>query len=58
MNRREFARLVGTGVAGALNGSYALPTKRTGKWAFENTWLVYSRVAIVILGYGNTLPTQ
>jgi hypothetical protein len=45
-------------VAGALNGSYALPTKRTGKWAFENTWLVYSRVAIVILGYGNTLPTQ
>lgn len=37
--------------AGAMNGSYALPTKKTAKWAFENTWLVYSVVAMLVVNW-------
>ena len=44
-------------VAGALNGSYALPMKRTTRWAFENTWLVYSVVAMLVLNWGIALVT-
>lgn len=43
--------------AGALNGSYALPMKRTEKWAFENTWLVYSVIAMLFLNWGIALVT-
>jgi L-rhamnose-H+ transport protein len=37
--------------AGAMNGSYALPTRKTAKWAFENTWLVYSVAAMLIVNW-------
>ncbi len=43
--------------AGALNGSYALPMKRTTRWGFENTWLVYSVTAMLILNWGIALAT-
>ena len=44
---------VGLGVAlvlfgGMLNGSFALPMKRMPAWRWENTWLVYSVVAMLL----------
>ena len=38
-------------VAGGLNSSFALPLKRTSKWAWENTWLVYSVMGMVVLNW-------
>jgi L-rhamnose-H+ transport protein len=45
--------------AGALNGTYALPLKGTTRWAWENTWLVYSAVGMVVVGWAvawSTVP--
>ncbi len=36
-------------VSGALNGSFALPMKYSRRWKWENTWLVFALVALVIL---------
>ena len=33
---------------GMLNGSFALPMKRMPAWRWENTWLVYSVVAMLL----------
>jgi L-rhamnose-H+ transport protein len=42
-------------VAGAMNGSFTLPMKFTTKWAWENTWLVWTIFALglfpVLLAY-------
>lgn len=43
--------------AGILNGTYALPMKRTHRWAFENTWLVYSVASMLILNCALSLST-
>lgn len=46
-------------LAGALNGTFALPMKATTRWAWENTWLVYSAVGMVIVSWGvawSTVP--
>jgi L-rhamnose-H+ transport protein len=43
--------------AGILNGTYALPMKRTRRWAFENTWLVYSVVSMLVLNGAVSLST-
>jgi L-rhamnose-H+ transport protein len=43
--------------AGMLNGSYAIPMKKTPRWSFENTWLVYSVVAMLLLSWGIALAT-
>lgn len=34
--------------AGVINGAFALPSKYTKKWAFENTWLAYALFAFLI----------
>ena len=34
---------------GVLNGSFAVPMKRTSVWRWENIWLVYSVIGMVIL---------
>ena len=44
-------------LAGVLNGSFALPMKRTSKWAWENTWLVYSIVGMVVVNWAIALHT-
>lgn len=44
-------------LAGALNGSFALPMKATSRWAFENTWLVYSIVGMLLLNWSIALTT-
>lgn len=43
--------------AGALNGSYAAPMKKMPRWEFENTWLVYSIVAMLVFSWGIALLT-
>ena len=35
-------------VAGAMNGSFTLPMKFTRKWAWENTWLMWTIFALGI----------
>jgi L-rhamnose-H+ transport protein len=35
-------------IAGMLQGAFMLPMKSTKKWAWENTWLVYSATAYLI----------
>ncbi|WP_187142973.1 L-rhamnose/proton symporter RhaT [Terriglobus albidus] len=45
----EFAGLVLLVGAGAMNACFALPMKRMGRWAWENTWLVWSGFALVLL---------
>jgi len=36
-------------ISGMANGGFALPMKRSRSWRWENTWLVYSIVAIFVL---------
>lgn len=36
-------------LSGALNGSFALPMKYTHRWRWENTWLVFTLVALLLL---------
>lgn len=41
-----FALLV---VAGVMNASFTLPMKFTKKWAWENTWAVWSLCALIVM---------
>ncbi|MCL5006148.1 MAG: hypothetical protein M1404_06405 [Acidobacteria bacterium] len=36
-------------LSGALNGSFALPMKYTRRWRWENTWLVFTIISLIIL---------
>jgi len=36
-------------VSGALNGNFALPMKYARHWRWENTWLVFSLTALLVL---------
>lgn len=36
-------------IAGTANGSFTLPMKFTKKWAWENTWLIWSIFALLLL---------
>jgi L-rhamnose-H+ transport protein len=36
-------------LSGALNGSFALPMKYARRWSWENTWLVFALVALILL---------
>lgn len=44
-------------VAGIMNGSFTLPMKFTRRWAWENTWLVWTIWALVIFPPALTLRT-
>lgn len=45
----EFAGLALLLLAGAMSGCFALPMKLMPRWAWENTWLVFSGFALVLL---------
>ena len=47
--QNEFAGLALLVLAGAMNGCFALPMKLMRGWAWENTWLVFSGFALVLL---------
>src|SRR3954467_9583334 len=36
-------------VAGIMNANFTVPMKFTTKWAWENTWLVFSIFALIIM---------
>ncbi|MFB3920906.1 MAG: L-rhamnose/proton symporter RhaT [Terriglobia bacterium] len=45
---------IGLGIAGVLlggflNGSWVLPMKRLGKWRWENTWLAFSLLGLIVI---------
>jgi len=44
-------------VGGILNGSFAAPMKRLSAWRWENTWLVYSLVGLLILPWVIAMAT-
>ncbi len=44
-------------LAGVLNGSFMLPMKRIKAWPWENVWLIYSMVGMVILPWTLALST-
>jgi len=53
---------IGWGIAGVLlggflNGSWVLPMKRMQGWRWENTWLVYSVVGLIIVPWSAALAT-
>jgi len=41
--------IVSAVAAGIVNGSFATPMKRMGKWQWENTWLMWAVWALVIV---------
>ena len=43
-------------ISGAVNGSFALPMRFTRKWQWENTWLAFSTVALLILPFAIAAP--
>ncbi len=44
-------------VAGIMNGSFAVPMKKTTAWAWENIWLAWTAMALVIFPLALTLAT-
>jgi L-rhamnose-H+ transport protein len=46
-----------TVLAGVMNGSFPLPMKYMRKWAWENTWAVWSLVALLIVPWMLALCT-
>lgn len=41
-----------TVVGGVMQGSFTLPMKFTSRWAWENTWLAYATIGLLILPAG------
>jgi L-rhamnose-H+ transport protein len=56
MNTTEIGFLLLT-VAGLMNASFTLPMKFTRRWAWENTWLVWTVFALLLLPPVVTLCT-
>jgi L-rhamnose-H+ transport protein len=44
-------------VGGVLNGSFAAPMKRLSGWRWENIWLVYAAVGILVVPWAVALAT-
>ncbi len=44
-------------LAGILNGSFGAPMKKTSRWAWENTWVVWACVALMVLPWAVSLNT-
>jgi L-rhamnose-H+ transport protein len=44
-------------VSGVMTGSFSLPMKKTVRWSWEATWLVWSVCALLILPWGISLFT-
>jgi L-rhamnose-H+ transport protein len=55
MTRSGFAGLGLTVVAGAMSGNCMLPAKFVGSWKWENVWLVFSLVSLVVLPWALAL---
>jgi len=49
--------IVGVLIGGFLNGSWVLPMKRMRAWRWENSWLVYSVVGLIVIPWAVALST-
>ena len=49
MNENVAAGIAGVLIGGVLNGSFVAPMKKLNKWKWENGWLVYSAVGLLII---------
>jgi L-rhamnose-H+ transport protein len=52
MSRALWLGLLLTLCAGLLSGNCMLPMKFTRRWAWENTWLVFSVVSLLVIPWG------
>lgn len=52
-----FVGIVSAVISGIFNGSFAVPMKRTVKWEWENTWLMWAVWALIIVPWLLTLAT-
>ena len=43
--------------SGVMNGSFSLPMKKTTRWSWEATWLIYSICGLLIMPWAITLTT-
>src|SRR5271170_5307565 len=44
-------------IAGVANASFTIPMKYTRKWAWENTWLAWTVLALVVLPFAAAVAT-
>jgi L-rhamnose-H+ transport protein len=44
-------------IAGAMNGSFAAPTKYMTKWEWENSWFVYAFTALIVMPFATVFLT-
>ena len=49
--------IVGVLLGGFLNGSWVLPMKRMPKWRWENTWLAFSVLGLILIPWLVALET-
>jgi L-rhamnose-H+ transport protein len=49
MENQMFMGLALTVLGGVMQGSFTLPMKFTPRWTWENTWLAYSAIGLLIL---------
>jgi L-rhamnose-H+ transport protein len=49
--------IAGVLLGGFLNGSWVLPMKRLPKWRWENTWLAFSILGLIVIPWAVALAT-
>jgi len=49
--------IAGVLLGGLLNGSWVLPMKRLPKWRWENTWLAFSILGLIVIPWSVALAT-
>jgi len=49
--------IAGVLIGGFLNGSWVLPMKRMSRWRWENTWLVFSVMGLIVVPWAVALVT-
>lgn len=58
MHDAQWIGLAGVVMAGIFQGSFMLPMKWTRRWAWENTWLIFSFTAYLLLPWTIVLSTM
>lgn len=58
MSEAQWFGLLAVLGAGVLQGSFMLPMKWTGRWAWENTWLVFASTAYLLCPWLLVLSTM
>jgi L-rhamnose-H+ transport protein len=56
-NQPDIAAALTVALGGLLHGSFALPMKRIARWKWENIWLVYSVVGLIVVPLALAMAT-